>query len=249
MRLLLSRVPGWVTASLRRAKHVIRVVQFYGKGKYCPVCGNSSSRFIPYGFMPRENAKCVHCGALERHRLIWLFLQMNTDLFDGKPKKMLHIAPEQCFESKFRERLGKDYLTADLFNPNVMVKMDITNIQYPDSSFDVIYCSHVLEHVLDDKQAMSEFYRVLNTNRWAILNVPITSKTTYEDATIVDPEERLKAFGQKDHVRRYGPDYLDRLRDAGFTVEIIKVKDLANDEDAVRMGLTPASGDIYYCTK
>jgi len=148
-----------------------------------------------------------------------------------------------------KERLGSNYLTADLFNPRAMVKMDICDIQYPDSSFDVIYCSHVLEHVLDDKRAMREFYRVLKTNRWAIINVPITSKKTFEDSTIVDPKERLKAFGQEDHVRRYGPDYVERLRDSGFTVEIIKVGDLATDDEAVRMGLTQASGEIYYCTK
>jgi SAM-dependent methyltransferase len=199
--------------------------------------------------VPREDAQCVHCGALERHRLVWLFFQKNTDLFDGKPKKMLHVAAEPCFERIFKQRLGDNYLTADLFNPRAMVKMDICDIQYPDESFDVIYCSHVLEHVLDDKQAMSEIFRVLKINGWAILNVPITSEKTYEDSSLVDPEERLKAFGQEDHVRRYGPDYIERLRGSGFTVEVIKVDDLVNRDDAVRMGLTQASGEIYYCTK
>jgi len=213
------------------------------------VCGKSSGRFRPFGIVPREDAQCVRCGALERHRLLWLFLQKQTDLFDGKPKQMLHVAPELCFESMLKERLGSNYLTADLFNPRAMVKMDICDIQYPDRSFDVIYCSHVLEHVLDDKQAMREFFRVLKNSRWAILNVPITSEKTFEDSSIVDPKERLKAFGQEDHVRRYGPDYVERLRDSGFTVEISKVGDLANSDEAVRMGLTQASGEIYYCTK
>ena len=213
------------------------------------MCSKSSGRFKPFGIPPREDAQCVHCGALERHRLVWLFFKNNTDLLDGKPKKMLHVAPEPCLESMFKQRLGDNYLTADLCNPRAMVKMDICDIQYPDKSFDVIYCSHVLEHVLDDKQAMGEFFRVLKTNRWAILNVPITSEKTFEDSSIVDPKERLKAFGQEDHVRRYGPDYVERLRDSGFTVEIIKVADLVNSDDAVRMGLTHASGVIYKCTK
>jgi ubiquinone/menaquinone biosynthesis C-methylase UbiE len=130
-----------------------------------------------------------------------------------------------------------------------MIKMDICDIQYPDRSFDVIYCSHVLEHVLDDKRAMREFFRVLNSNGWAILNVPISSEKTFEDSSIVDPKERLKAFGQEDHVRNYGPDYVERLRDSGFTVETTKVADLASSDEAVRMGLTQASGEIYYCTK
>lgn len=162
---------------------------------------------------------------------------------------MLHVAPEPCFESRFKERLGGAYLTADLFDPRAMVKMDITNIKYSNQSFDVIYCSHVLEHVVDDKLAMKEFYRVLKNEGWAVLLVPITSKKTFEDKSIVNPQERLDAFGQKDHVRRYGPDYIERLRDAGFTVEITKVSDLASSHDIITMGLTAASGEIYYCTK
>jgi len=83
-----------------------------GTGRFCPVCGKSSPGFRPFGIVPRDDAQCVHCGALERHRLFWLFLQKRTNLFDGKPKKMLHVAPEACFESRFRERLGGGYLTA-----------------------------------------------------------------------------------------------------------------------------------------
>jgi SAM-dependent methyltransferase len=180
---------------------------------------------------------------------VWLFFQKNTDLFDGKTKKMLHVAPESCFEPIFKDQLGGNYLTADLLNPRAMVKMDICDIQYPEGSFDVIYCSHVLEHIINDKQAMREFFRVLKSNGWAILNVPITRETTFEDSSIVDPEERLKAFGQEDHVRRYGQDYVERLRDSGFTVKITKVGNLANSDEAARMGLTQASGEIYFCTK
>ena len=223
-------------------------LKYYSKRRYCPVCGRSSC-FEQFGIVPREDARCVHCGALERDRLTWLFLQKRTDLFDGKPKKMLHVAPETCFESRFKTRLRGDYLTADLFNPLVMVKMDICDIRYPDQSFDVVYCSHVLEHVLDDRQAMREFCRVLKNNGWAILNVPITCEKTFEDSSIVDPKDRLEVFGQEDHLRRYGTDYVERLRDSGFTVEIIKVADVANGDEAVRMGLTQASGEVYYCTR
>jgi SAM-dependent methyltransferase len=249
MKIPESWLPEWVIAPLKRAVKLVRVLSYFGKARYCSVCGNSSSHFRTSGEVPREEAECVHCGALERHRLLCLFWQKRTHLFDGKSRKMLHVAPEKCLESMLKERLGGDYLTADLFNPSAMVKMDICAIQYPEQSFDVIYCSHVLEHVPDDKQAMREFFRVLKNDGWAILNVPITGEKTFEDSSIVDPKERLKAFGQEDHVRSYGPDYVERLRDSGFTVEVIKVDDLAESDDVVRMGLTPASGEIYYCTK
>lgn len=96
---------------------------------------------------------------------------------------------------------------------------------------------------------MREFYRILKSDGWAILLVPITAEKTFEDPSITEPEERFKIFGQEDHVRRYGPDYADRLSEAGFSVEVISVNDLFRNDEAIRMGLTPASGEIYYCTK
>ncbi|MCI5120448.1 MAG: methyltransferase domain-containing protein [Candidatus Electrothrix sp. AUS4] len=246
MMTLLSKLPSWIKDPLRNA---VTSVQYHGNERYCPVCGKKSSHFRPFGVVPREDAQCAHCGSLERHRLLCLFFQKKPNLLSGKTK-MLHVAPEPCFESIFKKQLGRSYLTADLFNPNAIVKMDICDIQYPENSFDAIYCSHVLEHVPDDKQAMREFFRVLNTNGWAILTVPITREKTFEDPSIVDPEERLKAFGQEDHVRCYGQDYVERLRDSGFYVEIITVDDLANSDELVRMGLKRgASGEIYFCTK
>jgi len=130
-----------------------------------------------------------------------------------------------------------------------MVRMDITDIPFPEQSFDAIYCSHVLEHVQDDRKAMRELFRILKKDGWAILVVPITMEETFEDPSMVDAQQRLDAFGQEDHVRKYGRDYVDRLREAGFEVDVITVSDLLQEEEATRMGLTAASGEIYYCTK
>jgi SAM-dependent methyltransferase len=245
MKQIASKLPRWVKKTLRK----LWDLRYYGNARFCPVCETSSNRFKTYGMVPRKDAACPRCGVLERHRLLWLFLTKKTDLFNGEQKKMLHIAPEPWVETKFRKVLGQGYLTADLYNPNAMVKMDITDIQYPKESFDIIYCSHVLEHVQEDVKAMVEFYRVLKSDGWAILLVPIVSEKTYEDASIVDQDERLKAFGHPEHVRNYGPDYVDRLREAGFSVDTIRGSDLVNANQAERMGLTPASGEIFYCTK
>ncbi len=252
MRTIASSLPEWIKKPLRRLGDVARAasyLSYYGRGRLCPVCGKSSRRFRQYGLAPREDAECVSCGALERHRFVWLYVFIKTNLFDGTPKRMLHVAPERCLESRFRQRLGEGYLTADLSNTRAMMNMDVTNIEYPDESFDVIYCSHVLEHVQGDRKAIREFYRVLRSNGWAILLVPITAKRTFEDPSMVEPAERLKAFGKEDHVRRYGPDFVDRLREADFNVEVVKVNDLVRKDEAVTMGLTTASGEIYYCTK
>lgn len=192
---------------------------------------------------------CPNCGALERHRLTWLYFKRCTNLFSEEPGKVLHIAPENCFEARLRKWLGGAYITADINNPNAMVRMDIMDIHYPDQSFDIIYCSHVLEHVLDDKKALRELFRVLKRGGWAVILVPIYSNETFEDSSVIDPLERRRLFGQDDHVRRYGPDFIARLQEAGFVVAKTRVSDLVNKNEEIRLGLTAASGDIFCCTK
>lgn len=237
--------PTTPLAALRKAASA---VPYYGRGRYCPLCERSSRRFRPFGRgRLRPDAQCPHCSSLERHRFVWLYFQHRTDLFNGVYKRVLHVAPEACLEPPLRAKLGDGYLTADLHHEHAMVKMDITRIDYPAASFDVIYCSHVLEHVEDDAKALAEFRRVLHPNGWAILLVPITSKTTVEDPTIKEPAARLKAFGREDHVRSYGPDYVERLEAAGFDVNTSGARNLVTDEEAAFMGLTSASGYMYFC--
>jgi SAM-dependent methyltransferase len=164
---------------------------------------------------------------------------------------MLHVAPEPMLTRLLRTRLGAAYLTADLDvnDALVEVQMDVTDIKFPDRSFEVIYCSHVLEHVPDDRKAMREFHRILTDDGWAVLLVPITAPKTYEDPSVTSEEERLRLFGQKDHVRRYGPDYVDRLRESGFDVQVVVPRDFLSTAEIERMGITEAAGEIYVCRR
>jgi hypothetical protein len=221
---------------------------YKGSEKFCPVCESHVSKFLPFGVTRRENARCLVCHSLERHRLVWIFLRDWTDLFDGKIKKMLHIAPEREFEHRFKNVNGLEYLSADLSPSNAMIQMDITNIQFPENFFDVIYCSHVFEHIPDDKKAMREILRVLHPNGWALLQVPITAEKTIEDPSIRDPMERLQRFGQKDHIRRYGPDYPDRLKESGFFVEKLPAATVVDERELDRFGIV-LSESIFFCTK
>ena len=233
----------------REVRKLIRNAPYLGTGRWCPVCERSSRRFKQYRHHPNPEAQCIHCGALERHRFAWLYLQSRTDLFDGRPKRVLHVAPEPCFDQRLKDCLGDGYLTADLMSPRAMVKMDVTKIQFPDHCFDVVYCSHVLEHIPDDRRAMREFQRVLKPGGWAILLVPITSEHTFEDPTVVEPAQRLRLFGQEDHVRTYGPDYSQRLSAAGFDVAETNVGDLVSEADAKRLGIAHCAGVIHECRK
>lgn len=193
---------------------------FYrGHAVQCPVCETGFRIFLPYGRInPRPNALCPNCLSLERHRLIWLYLKEKTDFFRTR-QSILHIAPEACFINRFEKIHGDTYITADIESPLAKVKMDIHSIPFPDNTFDVVLCNHVLEHVRDDLQAMREIKRVLKPGGFAILQVPFFSPipdVTFEDASITDPREREKIFGQDDHVRKYGHDYPQRIQQAGM---------------------------------
>lgn len=186
-----------------------------------PIDGKGFKRFLPYGYgEQRPNVLSPSTLSLERHRLLWLYLQNETDFFN-KPLKVLHMAPEQCFLSIFKKMKNLDYTTADLYSPIVDVKADILDLPFEDNTFDLVLCNHVLEHIIDDAKAMSELYRVTKTGGYGIFQVPqnLELDKTFEDPGIVSPEERAKHFGQYDHVRVYGKDYFDRLRKAGFKVE------------------------------
>ncbi len=201
-----------------------RVVAIFlvGNKVECPVCGGHFRKFLPYGYTKatgRDNCLCPKCLSLERHRLMWLYLNKETDFF-SKNLKVLHIAPEQCFYKRFKALTNLDYTTADLESPIADVHFDVQKIPFAEETYDVVICNHVMEHVTDDAKAMSEIYRVLKPNGFAILQVPMDTDNpnTMEDPNVTDPKEREKLYRQKDHVRLYGLDYSDRLSAAGFNV-------------------------------
>ena len=240
---------------------------FYRGNKYlCPLCRHHYRKFMPAGSsLPvwkekhivggyRENALCPYCHSVERERMIYMYLADETDIFTNSKKiRLLHIAPENNLSVALRNAPGIDYLSGDISLDRVtaMEKIDITDIRYPDNSFDVIICSHVLEHVLEDKKAMREFYRVLKPGGWAILQVPVSLslEKTFEDSAIVSPEERERVFGQFDHVRIYAKDdYKNRLECAGFAVRVYTPEKEKGRKYATRYAFQK-NEDIYLCTK
>jgi len=190
-----------------------------------PIDGKSFRKFLPYGYgKQRENALSPSTLSLERHRLMWLFLRDDTDFFTSKEKiKTLHIAPEQCFLDLFRKQTNLEYITSDLESPIADVKADICNLPFDDNSFNVVFCNHVLEHIIDDTKAMQELYRVLKKGGFGIFQIPqdLSREKTFEDNTITNRTERAEIFGQYDHVRVYGRDYFNKLRSVGFEVDEI----------------------------
>lgn len=232
---------------------------YYGEDVHCPICYSTYREFGPYGLVSRKNAKCHNCDSLERHRLMYVYLKDEVKLFDEKRGnlRLLHFAPENFFYELFSNKSYIDYTPCDLdperyqFDGKIKTsKVDITNIAFEDESFDFILCSHVLEHIPDDHLAMKELYRVMTKNGSGIFQVPIDSDRmeTYEDWSITSPKEREKAFGQYDHVRLYGKDYEERLRNAGFTVNIIDYPSSFSSEDIFKYGFVE-SEKIYHVSK
>ena len=227
-----------------------------GNNVHCPICDHNFLTFLPFGAKKRLNSRCPNCNSLERHRLLWLFLSNHTDLLQKKKEKMklLHVAPEKMLYMKFKKLRHLNYQPADKFAegysyPKDTISVDITEIPFEENHFDYIICNHVLEHVPNDKIAISEFFRVLKPGGWAILQVPLKKdrETTYEDPTINDAEGRKKAFGRHDHVRLYGVDYKERLEESGFDVDVIPFSDQFDYAEKFKFGLQ--NEDIYFCTK
>lgn len=211
---------------LIRASYIIQpIMAWWLKGNTYtdPIDGKSFSTFLPYGYQKqRKNALSPSTLSLERHRLLWLYLQNETNFFSATAK-VLHIAPEQAFYHRFKKMKNLNYTTADLHSPLADVKADICNLPFENNSFDWIFCNHVLEHIPNDLKAMSEIYRVLKPNGIAILQIPqdLNRATTFEDHTITDKKLRTKIFGQYDHLRIYGRDFSEKLKSVGFKVEEI----------------------------
>ena len=241
-KFLLNTIPRPILIRLSYIARPILAFLLRGNRFTDPIDGKSFRMFLPYGYgQQRNNVLSPSTLSLERHRLLWLYLNKETDFFQSefisdssanKPTiklrdaetssalKVLHFAPEQAFYKRFRNQSNLDYTTTDLFSPLADVKADICNLPFEDNSYDVILCNHVLEHIPDDTKAMQELYRVLKPGGMGIFQIPqdLARTKTFSDDSITDEKERAKIFGQYDHVRIYGRDYFDKLRAIGFEV-------------------------------
>ncbi|MBW8362211.1 MAG: class I SAM-dependent methyltransferase [Kaistella sp.] len=238
-KFLLNRVPRPMLINMSIFLRPLIYQFFKGQNFTDPIDGKSYRKFLPYGYgKQRENALSPGTLSLERHRQMWLYLQMETDFFTGN-YKVLHIAPEQEFLRRFKKMKNLDYTSADLYSPIVDVKADILALPFENGSFDIVFCNHVLEHIVDDQKAMSELYRVMKKGGWGIFQVPMKNslEKTYEDFTVTNPKERQKHFGQYDHVRWYGMDYFDRLKSVGFQTDINFYSRKFSPEERKKFGL------------
>jgi SAM-dependent methyltransferase len=231
-----------------RALKAYRSALHRGNRVECPICGSSFRHFAAR--WNAENVVCWECYSQERHRLIWLFLAKQRPELLREAGSLLHFAPEPGIRERLSKTAGLDYTTCDLDPELGELEIDITEIALPDESFGAIICSHVLEHIPDDRRAMSELFRVLRPGGWLLVLVPIdhSRKATYEDAAVTTPEGRKEHFWQEDHVRVYALDIADRLRGVGFEVEHLRPTEQMSEAEIerYRLGL---GNDLFLCRR
>ncbi len=236
--LIKKLIPFGLAKVLRGIWQRLMSLYYYGRKYECPFCGNTFRKLLDGGFdLPvikekeiigagrRPNNICPRCYSTDRDRLIYTYLKKYSPIFEEE-LSVLHIAPSGSLKSllsslkNLNYQSGVKYHEGFYYSKNISL-IDITELIFKDNSFDVIFCNHVLEHIHDDRKAMGELFRVLKPRGWAILQVPISHllDKTYENPTITDPKEREAHFGQFDHVRIYGKDYVNRLSEIGFRVK------------------------------
>jgi predicted SAM-dependent methyltransferase len=241
-----------------KIKNIYLFLYFFGFKYKCPFCYKSLRKFLPWGLNLPSSLKgriigagsrhvlCPFCGSKDRERLVYLFIKNKNLLKTNKTIKLLHVAPEKNLQKFIQKLPNINHTSVDLNSPFVDLKMDITAMKFPNNHFDVIICNHVLEHIENDRKAMSELYRVLKPEGWAILQVPISLSLdkTFEDSKIKTDVQRKKSFGQEDHVRIYGKDYKNRLEEVGFKVNLEKLDRKSNNKCALNK-----DENIYFCVK
>ena len=220
---------------------------YAGTAVSCPICRKGFRQLINVGSAAAPRYQCPGCGCYDRHRLLALYLDRRAP--GGLPggTRLLHFAPEPTITRLF-EAAPIHYVSGDLGSRAADVQLDITALPLRAAAFDLVLCSHVLEHVPADGAAMGELLRVVAADGEALLQVPIKAPDrTIEIDEVESEAERRKMAGDHGHVRAYGRDFADKVRAAGFAVEVVTPASLGPDV-ARRFAIDPTE-ELFVCRR
>lgn len=202
---------------LRRNEAFLRALvawRYQGDRFECNICGFQLDRFI---YLKNGERLCPNCGSLPRTRRLWSLIRGQVE-----GQKVLHFSPPSSLRRRIEQVEQVNYITSDYEDEfEADRRYDITDIAEADNTYDLILCYHVLEHIPEDQRAMQELYRILKKGGTCYIQTPFKEGAIYENPEITTPEERLKHFGQEDHVRVYSVEGLkSRLEKVGFQVDV-----------------------------
>lgn len=245
---LKALVPAPLVKALEPQLRAVAALGYAGNNVTCNLCGHSFRAFAELRPGDADTDKlCPRCGSIQRQRLLWLYLQNELNIAQQQ-WRVLHFSPAKPLV-KLLQSLPIDYVTTDYEGVLADQRYDITNIPEEDSSFDLVLCYHVLEHIPNDAKAMAELHRILKPGGLLLAQVPHREQATDEDPSITDPAVRLERFGQEDHVRWYNrTDFSARLRSSGFEVEELKYAANLPSETQARNVLRPEE-IVFVCRK
>lgn len=236
------RVGAALKALARRGRMKFERVFRAGNNFACNVCGATARSW----WGGRENGRCPTCRCPNRTRTLWWWLQREAP--NAREWRILHFAPEAPLERQLRGWSSRQYQTCDLINRAVDLTVDIQRLPLPDASYDLIVCSHVLEHVPDDRAAMRELRRICSPKGRVVIMVPMNPHApTVEDLSDLRPEERTRRFGQFDHLRQYGTDFVAILGTAGLDVQVFEPGVEIDSSQRSRLGLA-VNEQIFVCS-
>jgi len=259
-------LPNSIARNLKQFYLWIRGIIYHGSKYKCNVCKRDFRKMLNGGFdLPVIKEKqivgagirqhiCPFCLSTDRDRLVELFLDHSYKI-EKQKIKLLHIAPEPALFRRLNKLKNIDYIPATkyqegIYYPKDITLVDLTDMHFNDGEFDLIICNHVLEHIEDDKLAFSEILRVLRSGGTAILQVPYSNllEQTYENSSMTTVSQRKEHFGQFDHVRLYGTDYPQKLKDIGFYVNLFDPNLVLEAEEISKLSLF--SGEkLFVATK
>ena len=241
------------------------IVNKYGDPQncLCSFCGKRFHRYKVHGYeselaynhhltcMGFRRAICPYCGCKDKERWLWYVLDNYTEVSTIRGKVM-HFAPEEPIKKRIKQNPNLEYYSGDILPGVADLIVDMTNMQFEDSYFDLIIASMVLEHIPEEEKALKELFRTCKNGGKIVLTVPQCTDidVTVEDLSIVDPDTRKRLYGQEDHVRLYGLDYPERFRSIAFEkcdIEFIRPVDLFDEKQIASMGIQNKYG-VFVCT-
>lgn len=214
----------------------------------CSFCGKKFFSYRIHGYVSSVPEKhnvtmgprfsdCPYCRSVDKYRWLWRILSENTELLKSQGR-LLHFAPEGPIKARIKNSFKGEYFTGDIEPGRAEYVVDMTDICFEDNSFDYIIACNVMEHIMDERKAVEELKRVIKPTGTIILSFPVAfdMEKTYEDDKITSEEERLENYGQEDHVRLYGIDYVKRFESYGLKVKSILPEDIMTRKEIYKNG-------------